>query len=219
MIILSIIGIIAIVYVLLQVLTSTSGTIDNIAPSRSTLDGFNGGITTNGIKGVTPDAAKSTDEKSPTGGIASIIESAQDMFTNNKGDAELLSEETVIKDDVSTNHEENKNVTDDNIRNVFLESMCFIPELVAKDGIAKTDLKLSDNITTWTIQTIGNTKDGRIGYGMINNVKVFKEFFVDFELPKNLVETDNVSIPVTVYNYTDNVINTTLKIIPQNDAL
>ena len=90
--------------------------------------------------------------------------------------------------------------------------MCFIPELVTTRGSAQVDLNLSDNITTWTIQTVGNTKDGRIGYGMLNNVKVFKDFFVDFELPKNLVETDKVSIPVTVYNYTDNSISTVIKI-------
>ena len=47
---------------------------------------------------------------------------------------------------------------------------------------------------------------------MLDNVKVFKDFFVDFELPKNLVETDTVSIPVTIYNYTDNQIDTILKI-------
>lgn len=107
---------------------------------------------------------------------------------------------------------ETEKATDDNIRKVFLESMCFIPELVTTNGNGKIDLTLSDNITTWTIQTIGNTKDGRIGYGILDNVKVFKEFFVDFELPKNSVETDKVSIPVTVYNYTDSPISTILKI-------
>ena len=103
-------------------------------------------------------------------------------------------------------------IVDNNIRNVFLESMCFIPELVTTNGNAKLDLKLSDNITTWSIQTVGNTKDGKIGYGILDTVKVFKEFFVDFEVPKNLVESDKVSIPVTVYNYTNSPLNTTLKV-------
>ena len=102
--------------------------------------------------------------------------------------------------------------TDEHVRNVFLESMCFIPDLIAQNGHADLDLKLSDNITTWTIQTVGNTKDGKIGYGNLDTVKVFKEFFADFELPKNLAETDKVSIPVTVYNYTENELNVTLKI-------
>ena len=116
----------------------------------------------------------------------------------------------------STEQNENTSIVekkqDDNIRNIFLESMCFIPELVTTEGRANLNLKLSDNITTWTIQTIGNTKDGKIGYNKLDTVKVFKEFFVDFELPKNLVETDNISIPVTVYNYTKNPITTSINI-------
>ena len=139
------------------------------------------------------------------GGLLSAIESASDILSTNKS--------TVTQSNsITSETTETEAVTDNNIRNVFLESMCFIPELVTSDGYAKLDLKLSDNITTWTIQTVGNTKDGRIGYGILDNVKVFKEFFVDFELPKNLIETDKISIPVTVYNYTNNQINTTLKI-------
>ena len=108
--------------------------------------------------------------------------------------------------------DEKNDKSEENVRSVFLESMCFIPELVINNGSGNVDLKLSDNITTWTIQTIGNTKDGRIGYGSIDNVKVFKEFFVDFELPKNMVEGDNISVPVTVYNYTKDPITTTIKV-------
>ena len=121
-------------------------------------------------------------------------------------------DENKEKENITNNNTQVEVITDNNIRNVFLESMCFIPELVTSNGTANLQLKLSDNITTWTIQTVGNTKDGRIGYGKLDNVKVFKDFFVDFELPKNLVETDRVSIPITVYNYTENPISTILKI-------
>lgn len=116
-----------------------------------------------------------------------------------------LESSSAVKNEIET-------TVDENIRNVFLESMCFIPELITNNGTANLDLTLSDNITTWTIQTIGNTRDGRVGYGMIDTVKVFKDFFVDFELPKNSVSTDKISIPVTVYNYTNKTLNTTLKI-------
>lgn len=137
-------------------------------------------------------------------GIGNIFEKADSFISDNKS-------ETVENAKTQTSDETSK-VTDNKIRNVFLESMCFVPELVTSNGKADLNLTLSDNITTWTIQTVGNTKNGKIGYGMIDNVKVFKEFFADFELPKNLVETDKVNIPVTVYNYTDTDINTTLKI-------
>lgn len=156
---------------------------------------------------VSPDMTFVTETETPSknysGEISSILDN---IIQGNKSNEE-------INNNVSENNETTtETVVDDNIRNVFLESMCFIPELITTNGNAKLDLKLSDNITTWTIQTVGNTKDGKIGYGILDTVKVFKEFFVDFELPKNLIETDKVSIPVTIYNYTDNALNTTLKV-------
>ena len=141
-----------------------------------------------------------------SGTLSSIIDKAQSYLDDDaKSSANGYSES-------EANSEDTEIVTDSKIRNIFLESMCFIPELVTSNGSANLDLTLSDNITTWTIQTVGNTKDGRIGYSSINDIKVFKEFFADFELPHNLVVGDIVSIPVTVYNYTDNTINTNLKI-------
>jgi len=101
----------------------------------------------------------------------------------------------------------------EHIRSVFLESMCFIPELIAKDGKANLNIDLSDNITTWTIQTVANTKDGIISSGKKDNVKVFKDFFVDFELPNNLVVGDLVNVPITCYNYTDDVLNVHFRVI------
>lgn len=150
------------------------------------------------------DVGATSDSTSSSWGLSSIFDTADNFIASTKSKEE--------KNESSNNNITTETVVDDNIRNVFLESMCFIPELVTTNGSAKLDLKLSDNITTWTIQTVGNTKDGKVGYGMLDTVKVFKEFFVDFELPKNLVETDKVSIPVTVYNYTNSQLTTNLKI-------
>lgn len=105
--------------------------------------------------------------------------------------------------------------TEENVRNIFLESLAFIPEVVTNDGRANLEIPISDNITTWNIQTVGNSKDGKLGFAS-KNFKVFKEFFVDFSLPTNTVVTDNVSIPVTVYNYTENVLEVNLKVV-END--
>lgn len=198
-IVLAIIGILTVGYFIINALRSSmSGLI-----SSSTDMSIDSG--TGGIDSIMPDDMMgSTDNiTSSSGGLSGILGNASDFISSGSSKEEL----NISNDNLTT-----QTVVDDNIRDVFLESMCFIPELVTTDGSAKLDLKLSDNITTWTIQTVGNTKDGKIGYGMLDTVKVFKEFFVDFELPKNLVETDKVSIPVTVYNYTKNSINTTLKI-------
>lgn len=100
----------------------------------------------------------------------------------------------------------------ENVRNVFLESLAFIPELITKEGTAGVNLEISDNITTWNVQTVGNTKSGEVGFGN-GSFKVFKEFFVDFSLPTNSVVTDKVSIPVTLYNYTDSDLPINLNVI------
>ncbi|MCL2421474.1 MAG: MG2 domain-containing protein, partial [Defluviitaleaceae bacterium] len=38
------------------------------------------------------------------------------------------------------------------VRRLFLETMLFVPELIARDGQANLDFMLADNITTWNIQ-------------------------------------------------------------------
>lgn len=198
---LAVLGLLTVGYFVISALTSFSGSLDFSMPQTSINSGT-GGITPDSIR---PSYSGATSNSS-FGGLSDIFESASDFISSGTSKGELSTTTP------SNNTPTTETVVDDNIRNVFLESMCFIPELVTTNGSAKLDLKLSDNITTWTIQIVGNTKDGKIGYGMLDTVKVFKEFFVDFELPKNLVETDKVSIPVTVYNYTNSPLNTTLKV-------
>lgn len=103
----------------------------------------------------------------------------------------------------------------ENVRNVFLESLAFVPELITENGNTKFSSEISDNITTWNIQVVGNTKEGQIGYSS-KSFKVFKEFFVDFSLPNNSVVTDKTNIPVTVYNYTENALQINLS-VKEND--
>ena len=145
-------------------------------------------------------------------GYGAVTEEAQDtgssvisMFKSDSTSLKGKNAETVeVKDEIYES-------SDDNIRNVFLDSLCFIPELVTENGKVQNEIKLSDNITSWQIQTIANTKNGRIGYGS-KNIKVFKDFFVDFSLPTNSVVGDKVSIPVTVYNYTESAIVVNLNV-------
>jgi len=88
------------------------------------------------------------------------------------------------------------------VRRLFLETMLFVPELIAQNGEADLAFILADNITTWNIQVVGNTRDGLVGHTQ-SSIRAFQPFFVDFELPRNSVRHDQVSIPVTVFNYTE----------------
>lgn len=220
LIVLALIGVLTIGYAIISILLSTNGSMLDSSPTPGDLSynsgsRFSGGIGDAAPQKATADSATTSSSKSRS----SILDDFEEIFSTSKITTDLATKEetnNIDNDELTTNvTKENitdENTTDENVRNVFLESMCFIPELLTTNGTANLDLKLSDNITTWTIQTVGNTKDGRIGYGILDNVKVFKDFFVDFELPKNLGESDNVSIPVTVYNYTESPISTVLKI-------
>ncbi|MCL2204120.1 MAG: MG2 domain-containing protein [Defluviitaleaceae bacterium] len=88
------------------------------------------------------------------------------------------------------------------VRRLFLETMLFVPELIARDGHADLSFMLADNITTWNIQVVGNTLEGILGHTQ-GSIRAFQPFFVDFELPRNAIRYDRVSIPVTVFNYTE----------------
>lgn len=148
---------------------------------------------------------------SKSNGITDTISS---LFDNKKSETINDSTEIALEENIDNlQSEDNLNEqVEENVRNVFLESLAFIPELVTENGKAETNLEISDNITTWNIQTIGNTKDGNIGYSS-SSFKVFKEFFVDFSLPNNCVVTDKISIPVTLYNYTDGDLNIDINVV------
>lgn len=206
---LALVGVIAIGYFIINAMAQTATLGGDIMDSTDMSEpsiGYGSDIADDLFSSSSADTSQSA---SGSDGISSIIQGAEDFLAGREENSTIGSQE-VTEEETSTTEVET--VVDDNIRNVFLESMCFVPELVTSNGNAKLDLELSDNITTWTIQTVGNTKDGKVGYGVLDNVRVFKEFFVDFELPTNLIKGDKVSIPVTVYNYTDRELTTTLKI-------
>lgn len=169
-------------------------------------------LTPSDVTGITSEAQS---DETTGGSIFSGIEKALDKFSTSKVETdETKNSESQIAENTVSNEEEPTTQSEitNKVRNVFLESMCFIPELIAENGKANVPLTLSDNITTWQIQTIGNTKDGEVGYSS-KQIKVFKEFFVDYELPNNSYKGDKISIPITVYNYTNETKEVELKIV------
>lgn len=87
------------------------------------------------------------------------------------------------------------------IREWFPETLYFNPELVTDNkGKAKIDLKLADSITSWRILASANTKDGMLGFAL-KNLTVFKDFFVDIDAPVFLIQNDEITLPIGVYNY------------------
>ena len=89
------------------------------------------------------------------------------------------------------------------LRQNFGETWLWIPELLTNDqGQAELSVPLFDNITTWRITALAHTQDGRIGSATAP-LRVFQDFFVDFDVPYALTQGDEVSLLVAVYNYLD----------------
>ncbi len=99
------------------------------------------------------------------------------------------------------------------IREMFPETLLWHPELITDDnGTASLPLELADSITTWRLSASAVTGDGKLGAVQMP-VKVFKDFFVDLNLPVALTRGDEVSLPVVVYNYLDRPQTVTLTLV------
>lgn len=180
----------------------------DVAPDIMTKDSSS--ININTFDSITESAS---DTSGASSSIGSSFSEILDFGSRAQNSTEII--EDIENDVILEDNEEKNSKVEENVRNVFLESLAFIPELITENGKASENIKISDNITTWNIQVVGNTKKGNIGYGNAS-IKVFKEFFIDFSLPTNAVVSDNTSIPVTIYNYTDTEQKINLNVI-END--
>lgn len=196
-------------FIVIYIFSLSSGLMQNSmgsiqqAPSMS--DSWNNGI----IDMNAATGSVGSTNKGPSS-FGDILNSADSFLSSGNKESESI--DTAQKENEFV--EEKESTEDENIRNVFLESLCFIPELITENGSANKEIKLSDNITTWQIQVVGNTKEGQVGYAS-DTFKVFKEFFVDFSMPTNSVVGDKVSLPITIFNYTENNLTVSLNIPEQ----
>jgi hypothetical protein len=100
------------------------------------------------------------------------------------------------------------------VRNWFPELWYWNPLVVTgEDGEARLTLRAPDSITTWSIDTLASTVDGRIGVGN-GSMTVFLPFFVDPDLPVSVVRNDRFTFKVAVYNYEDSDRSVTVRLQP-----
>ena len=87
------------------------------------------------------------------------------------------------------------------IRRDFPETLLWRPELITDDhGNATLEIPLADSITTWRASVDGISAAGKMG-SVQTPITVFQDFFVDLDLPVSMSLGDQISVPVTCYNY------------------
>lgn len=87
------------------------------------------------------------------------------------------------------------------VREWFPETLLWQPELLTDpSGVAERELRFADSITSWRLTVSAVTEKGLMGVSR-EDLKVFQPFFVDLNLPVALTRGDEVTVPVTLYNY------------------
>jgi hypothetical protein len=87
------------------------------------------------------------------------------------------------------------------VRRDFPETLFWRPEFITDDqGKASLEIPLADSITTWRASVDGISAAGKMG-SIELPITVFQDFFADIDLPVSLSLGDQVSVPVTCYNY------------------
>ncbi len=87
------------------------------------------------------------------------------------------------------------------LRHYFPETLLWRPELITDDsGAATLEIDLADSITDWRLSASAVTASGATG-GAQSAIRVFQPFFVDFDLPVTMTRGDEITVPVTVFNY------------------
>jgi A-macroglobulin TED domain/Alpha-2-macroglobulin family/A-macroglobulin receptor binding domain/MG2 domain/Carboxypeptidase regulatory-like domain/Alpha-2-macroglobulin bait region domain len=101
------------------------------------------------------------------------------------------------------------------IRSYFPEALYNNPEIITDaNGNADISIPVADSITTWRMAMLASTRSGVLGTAT-SNLKVFRDFFVDLDLPVTLTQGDRVSIPIAVYNYSGKSGKVCLKLQPE----
>ena len=87
------------------------------------------------------------------------------------------------------------------LRQVFPETLYWDAEAITdKDGHLTLELPLADNITTWRLTALASTREGDLGVAA-HDIVVFREFFLDLDLPLAIRRGEIATATVRLFNY------------------
>jgi hypothetical protein len=101
-----------------------------------------------------------------------------------------------------------------NVRTDFAETLFWQPALVLADGQTEVSFELCDSVTTFQVLAAGHTLDGRIGEATAE-LTSRKPLVLQPKLPIEVTAGDQIDIPLSIANNTNNQQSVDLKIESQ----
>jgi hypothetical protein len=99
-------------------------------------------------------------------------------------------------------------------REDFAETLVWQPLLVTpKNGTIAVEFSLADAIQPYRVLIAGHTTDGRVG-AVTGTIEVRKPFSLDAKLPQEIGSNDQLLVPVTGTNATDETLRSQVKVLP-----
>ncbi|XP_053393834.1 venom factor-like [Mercenaria mercenaria] len=86
-------------------------------------------------------------------------------------------------------------------RSDFRESWLFEVDQLDQNGQKKKILNFPDSITEWKIQAVGITQDKGICIADAIDVKTYRDFFVQLDLPYKAVRLEHFDVKATIFSY------------------
>lgn len=89
------------------------------------------------------------------------------------------------------------------LRQYFPETLYWLPEAPTDAaGRVVFDVPMADSITTWRVSVLASDQAGNLGSAEVG-LRVFQPFFIEPDLPRFLTVGDELDVPVSLFNYTD----------------
>lgn len=95
-------------------------------------------------------------------------------------------------------------------RTQFEETWMFLQETLGKDGLFTMAATLPHSVTTWSVQTVAVSPDGGVCVAEPLEIVVFRDFFLQVNVPAKVVRNEQVEILATLFNYGNNDLKATL---------
>ncbi len=120
-------------------------------------------------------------------------------------------EDALVKDSILLGNGA-QDTSPERVRHFFPETWYWKPLIITDEqGNANITLITPDSITTWNIEAIASTMDAQIGVGN-QEIRVFKQFFVEPDIPVAAIRNDEFPLNILVYNYGNTTSTVTVEI-------